>query len=143
MDKLKIAVAIIKQEGLYHLQFRNGPKEIGAAGMIGCFGGKIDPGETPLHAITREVAEETNLTPTEDDFEYLGKVSVLSDNDLKPVKIRGRVFKYDVLPGVIIEAREGSLVSLDPQRIKVELDTMTPGTRAAFEQFVLTEREQR
>lgn len=136
MRQLDIVMAVIKQEDLYHFQFRNGPKQIGAAGMIGCFGGKIEDEETPLQAIMREVAEETNLYPVEEDLRYVGEVNVESDNNLEPVKIHSMIFKYMVDSSVTVEAREGELVSLDSKRIKIELDTMTPSTRACFETLI-------
>ncbi len=136
MRRIDIAMAVIKQEDVFHLQFRNGPKGIGAAGMIGCFGGKIEADETPLQAVAREVAEETNLKPAEADFVHLGQVNVESDNNHAKVKVRGEVFEYRVSPDVAVRALEGSLVSLDWNRIAVELDTMTPGTRACFETLI-------
>jgi 8-oxo-dGTP pyrophosphatase MutT (NUDIX family) len=36
--------------------------------MWGMVAGKVDQGETPLHAITRELFEETGITATEEQF---------------------------------------------------------------------------
>ena len=40
--------------------------------MITAWGGACENEETPLQAAKREVHEETNLRPTENDFEFFG-----------------------------------------------------------------------
>ncbi|BCN87481.1 NUDIX hydrolase [Staphylococcus argenteus] len=37
-------------------------------------GGKIEEGETQVHALLREIQEELNLTLTENDIEYVGTI---------------------------------------------------------------------
>ncbi|KAB2212213.1 NUDIX domain-containing protein, partial [Staphylococcus epidermidis] len=37
-------------------------------------GGKIEEGESPVHALLREVKEELNLTLTMDEIEYIGTI---------------------------------------------------------------------
>lgn len=137
MRELQIVMAVIEQDGLFHLQFRDGPKRIGAAGLIGCFGGKIELGESPLQAICREIGEETNLQATETDFTRLGEVNVVADNNLEPVQIHSEVFRLIVPTGIKVEAKEGALVSLTVSEAKAKLATMTPGTRAVFKQFII------
>jgi 8-oxo-dGTP pyrophosphatase MutT (NUDIX family) len=140
MRLLNIVMVIIEQGGLYHLEFRNGPKRIGAAGLVGCFGGKIEQGEEPLRAICREVKEETNLNPVEADFVRLGEVDVIADNNLEPVKIHATVYKLILSKGIDVEAHEGRLVSLTESEAKRKVATMTPGTQAAFNQFIFGDK---
>lgn len=140
MRELQIVMVVIEQDGLYHLQFRDGPKRIGAAGLIGCFGGKIEHGETPLQAIYREVGEETTIRPKQADFVKLGEVNVIADNNLEPVKIHSDVYHLGLDKNIEIKAREGRLVSLTKAESADRLATMTPGTQAAFSQFIIGDK---
>lgn len=132
MRHLKIVMAVIEQNGTFHLQYRNGDKKIGAAGLVGCFGGKIEQNESNLEAVCREVAEETNLTPIIDDMHNIGKVDVMSDNNLKPVAIEGHIFRYMIDKNVIVQAKEGILMSYTLDQVRENLDKMTSGTKACF-----------
>jgi glycolate oxidase len=44
-------------------------------------GGKPDPGETPLDAVVREVAEETGIVAAPSDFEPLGRFTDAAANE--------------------------------------------------------------
>lgn len=55
--------AIIVVDGRYLLQHRDMKPEIFFPGHWGCFGGGVDPGETPAHAILRELDEELGFKP--------------------------------------------------------------------------------
>lgn len=134
MRKLDIALGVIEQNSQYFFQFRNGDPKIGAAGMLGFFGGKIEPKEKPIDAIVRELSEETNLQPSRDDVKPLGKVNVLSDYLHKPVAINAHVFHLIVTPQYVIEAFEGEIVKMNHKEAMQNLAKMTPGTRACFEQ---------
>lgn len=57
MREVHIAMCLIRQEDHYLLQHRLGDAMIGAAGLIGCFGGKIEDNETPEQAVCRELYE--------------------------------------------------------------------------------------
>jgi len=59
------AAVIVVDGGTYLLQQRDDIPGIFYPGHWGCFGGKIDPGETPLSALRRELAEEIELDPAE------------------------------------------------------------------------------
>ena len=136
MRELAIVLGLIKQGDNYLLQFRDGDPKIGAANMVGCFGGKIEESETPAVAVCRELREETTLTLTEEDVSYLGKVDVVSDHNLEEVRVIAEVFLVQI-DSMVVRAREGSLVSLAATDAADRLGRMTPGTRAVFEQFVL------
>ena len=80
MQKLEIVLGLIEQGDEYILQLRdmNDPNAI-TAGLIGCFGGKQQPDETPRAAVARELSEETSLTARPDEWQLLGKVEVSSE----------------------------------------------------------------
>jgi 8-oxo-dGTP pyrophosphatase MutT (NUDIX family) len=59
------AAVIVVDGGAYLMQQRDDIPGIFYPGHWGCFGGKIDPGETPLSALRRELAEEIELDPAE------------------------------------------------------------------------------
>lgn len=71
----RYAHAILLVNGRYALQLRDAGARV-AAGTWGFFGGKIEPGEAPIEAVCREIAEELELyleTPL-----YLGDVGAWS-----------------------------------------------------------------
>jgi 8-oxo-dGTP pyrophosphatase MutT (NUDIX family) len=59
------AAVIVVDGGTYLMQQRDDIPGIFYPGHWGCFGGKIDPGETPLAALRRELAEEIELDPAD------------------------------------------------------------------------------
>lgn len=139
---MTIALGLIEQGDSYLLQLRPNKRQIGAAGLIGCFGGKKEEGESPIEAVSRELNEETTLKSSVGDFEELGEVNVISDNELQPVKIKGHLFRIAVDLKLDIKARSGhgELVILPKDEASEYLDKMTVGTRASFEQFILGEQ---
>jgi 8-oxo-dGTP pyrophosphatase MutT (NUDIX family) len=139
MRKLNIALCLIEQEGKYLMQLRDGDPKIGGAGLIGCFGGKIEDGETPAQAARREMGEETNHRPEEHQLLYVGEVNVVSDHKLEPVQVRAHIHKVVVDAATEIEAIEGKLVSMTLDEVRSSLDKLTTGTRACFETLVLQE----
>jgi 8-oxo-dGTP pyrophosphatase MutT (NUDIX family) len=68
---IEVAHAILMVEGRYALQLRDGGA---GAGTWGFFGGRIEPGETPLQAVQREVMEELELRL--DTPEHLGDFGI-------------------------------------------------------------------
>jgi 8-oxo-dGTP pyrophosphatase MutT (NUDIX family) len=63
-----VAALIVLDEGSYLLQHRDDKPEIWYPDHWGCFGGSIDPGETPLDALHRELYEELELEFDEAEF---------------------------------------------------------------------------
>lgn len=100
MRQVNIAIGLIQQGDKYLLQLRDGEAKIGGAGLIGCFGGKIDKSEDPLDTFCREVFEELGLKPNPVEVKTLGQIEVESDHNLEPVKVKGHVFYWDVVSGV-------------------------------------------
>lgn len=52
----------------------------GTSGFMQC-GGKLEPGETPLQAVVREVGEELGLTLDPSDLEHLGRFDAPALNE--------------------------------------------------------------
>lgn len=67
------AAIIVTPDGRYLLQHRDDDPRIFFPGWLGCFGGGLEAGETPLEAIRRELAEELSWTPARiEHFASLG-----------------------------------------------------------------------
>src|SRR3990167_10012229 len=110
MREIEIAMAMICQVDNYHLQFRDGHRKIGAAGLVGWFGGKINLGEDPRETIARELSEETSLAFHPERFRHIDSISVVSDHNLEPVQIRAQVFEILLPLKPQVDAKEGQLV---------------------------------
>jgi 8-oxo-dGTP pyrophosphatase MutT (NUDIX family) len=74
------AALLIREDGSYIMQLRDGMAGIFYPGHWGCFGGAVEPGETPVDALKRELREEiefempeaTRFTQFDFDFSPLG-----------------------------------------------------------------------
>jgi 8-oxo-dGTP pyrophosphatase MutT (NUDIX family) len=136
MRRLEIALGLIEQRDEYILQLRDSEASIGAAGLIGCFGGKIKDGEKPEAAVAREIAEETSLETQPDDWKLLGEVKVVSDHQLEPVSVLATAFRYTVRSSVEVRAKEGQIARLNKQNIENQKARLTPATKALFEELL-------
>ena len=67
------SIVLVSRDGSFIFQRRDDKPTIRNPEMITTWGGAAEGGETPLQAATRETREETNLTPSEGEFEYFGK----------------------------------------------------------------------
>jgi 8-oxo-dGTP pyrophosphatase MutT (NUDIX family) len=75
-----VAALLVHEDGRYIMQLRDSKPEIFYPGHWGCFGGAVDPGETPEDALRRELREEiqfdmprsTRFTQFDFDFSPLG-----------------------------------------------------------------------
>jgi 8-oxo-dGTP pyrophosphatase MutT (NUDIX family) len=132
MRQIHIAIGFIQQEDKFLLQLRNGEAKIGGAGLIGCFGGKIDEGEHPLITFCREVLEETSLEPKRHEIRKLGMINVESDYKLEPVKVTGHVYHWKLKDKKRPKIKEGELIVMTKDKAMKNLDKLTTGTRAAF-----------
>ncbi len=136
MRSLDIAIGFIQQGDKFLLQLRNGDPKIGGAGLIGCFGGKIDEGEDPLLTFRREVLEETGLKIEPKEIKKLGTVKVRSDHNLEPVEITGQVFYWRMNDPKEPKIKEGELVMMTRDEAMASPGKLTTGTRAAFEELL-------
>jgi len=143
-EKLKkISIGIIRQNNQFVLQRRPQEARIGAAGLIGCFGGQIkldtdtnEPLETAQEAVAREVAEETTLTTLPAEWVELGFVEVDSDRDLKPIRIHATVFENRLAEDEEIYAIEGTLVRMSKRELLASPDQISPATIEAFRKYI-------
>lgn len=143
-EKLKkISIGIIRQNNQFVLQRRPQEARIGAAGLIGCFGGQIkldtdtnEPLETAQEAVAREVAEETTLTTLPAEWVELGFVEVDSDRDLKPIRIHATVFENRLAEDEEIYATEGTLVRMSKRELLASPDQISPATIEAFRKYI-------
>jgi 8-oxo-dGTP pyrophosphatase MutT (NUDIX family) len=132
MQKLEIVLGLIEQEDNFILQRRVNERHIGAAGLIGCFGGQIEKGESEAEAVARELSEETSLVTTPEDWKLLTDVEVDSDRDNQPVRIYATAFLYTLVPGRAIHATDGEVVVVPKDNTTDIEHELTPATRALF-----------
>lgn len=75
-----VAALLVHEDGRYIMQLRDCMPGIFYPGHWGCFGGAVEPGETPVDALKRELREEiefempeaTRFTQFDFDFSPLG-----------------------------------------------------------------------
>ena len=130
---VNIAMAALRQGDEYLLQHRNGDPSIGAAGLIGFYGGKIEDGEQVITAVCREIAEETSLILDPSLGREAGEVIVESDMKGQIVRVRAQVVEFVVEPGLAVESREGELVRMTKDQLRANRDRLTPATREYFQ----------
>ncbi|MEK7561292.1 MAG: NUDIX domain-containing protein [Patescibacteria group bacterium] len=136
MREIDVAMAVIRQDDKFYLQLRSSKEELGAAGLVGCFGGQVDTDEPAVKAVSREINEETTLESSPTDFQWIGKVRVVSDRDLIKARINADVFGISIPPGTSGKARQGELISWARDEIKENQDKLTPATRACFKYLI-------
>lgn len=73
---VRTAHAILLLSGKYVLQLRDDKPDIAARGQWSLFGGRINPGETPLSAVKRELFEELLIKP---DFKFFQRADYYYD----------------------------------------------------------------
>jgi 8-oxo-dGTP pyrophosphatase MutT (NUDIX family) len=136
MPELEIAICVIEQENKYLLQLRNGDPSIGAAGLFGCYGGKVEKNENPKQAIIRELSEETNLSISLDNLSKLGEVKVESDYKNKPIIVKAYVYSTILESTKEVLSKEGILSKVHKDKIEEYYDRMTPATLETFKKLM-------
>ncbi len=110
--KIKTTLAYIENEGKYLLLHRTKKKnDLNEGKWIGV-GGKIEEGESMVHAFEREIKEETGLDVL--NYSYLGKIDFL--NDLYPPE-RMFLFKVTSFSGELSECDEGELAWVEKEKM--------------------------
>ena len=79
-----VAALLVHEDGRYIMQLRDSKPGIFYPSHWGCFGGAVEPGESPLEALARELREEiglemqgaTRFTQFDFDFSPLGYAKV-------------------------------------------------------------------
>lgn len=133
---MNIALGLLKRGNYYFLQLRNGSNQAGGLGYMGCFGGQLEPGESPLLAACRELAEETSFAPTVEQGKKIGEVQVISERHGKEITVHASIFEFDIDHNEVIDAKEGELVAMTIQDIHNSLERLTPATRACFTKLI-------
>ena len=135
MRQIEIALGLLQQGDEFLLQHRNGGALIGAVGLIGCFGGKVNPSELPKHAVAREIGEETTFVSEPEQWELIGEVHVESDHKLEPVQIHATAYRLTIDDTLKVEAKEGALVRMTLEEIWRRNNELTPATKALFNDY--------
>ncbi len=88
--KFSVAAAFIKCEDKF-LFVRSVPKNFYGSAW-GIPGGKLEPGETPLAALIREIAEETSLSLKSENVKFISQVYV--DYQQQEITFTYHMFEY-------------------------------------------------
>ena len=136
MKHFEIGMGLIKQGEAYLLQLRNGKQQAGALNLIGCFGGQIEPGESPEQTVCREVAEESSFRPKPEGLKDLGEVNVNSERHGQVITVHSYVYLIEIPSDTKIVANEGEVVMMTRAEVLANPDKMTPATLACFEQLI-------
>lgn len=131
-------MVIIKRGGTFILQRRPLDPNIGAAGLIGCFGGKKEQGESDEAAAHRELLEELDIhvDHTFLKLRYMTHVSVESDYQQSVATIHAAIFELILEESVEVQAKEGELAEMTLASIKKDNASLTPATREAFNYLI-------
>ncbi len=132
LQHFDIVMVILQQGSLYHLQLRNGKGQSGALGLVGCFGGEIENGETPQEAACRELAEESTVELSPESIRQVGEVNVVSEKYGKPATVHCHVYHARINDEVKVAAREGELVTASLTELIARTD-LSPALTAAIQ----------
>ena len=136
MRQLQVSLGLIQKGEEYFLQLRGNDPAIGAAGLIGTFGGKIEADEQPDEAVSREIGEETSLSTKPSDFTFVRDVTVVSDYQNEKTEIVASVFRLTLSDDTSVIAKEGELVVMTKEAALRDRHRLTPATRVVFEELI-------
>lgn len=113
--------------GRFLFQLRDDIPGILYPGMIGLFGGHLEPGETALEGVCREVREELGVALPPDHYSILAECTVPAGGKL----LAETVFHAAGVQTDMIEITEGRLLPLAFEGLPAHLAVMTPITCCA------------
>lgn len=133
---LRVVAPFVTDGSRFYFQRRSNDAARGAAGLLGTFGGKVEPGEADRDAAVRELAEETDLEVRPQEVHYLGEYEVASDHRLRAVRVHIVAFEVRLPENSDgLRAREGELVVLGGTEVASHLEEMSPGTREGWQRY--------
>lgn len=138
MKTLEVSMIIIKKGDLYVLQRRPVDPNIGASGLIGCFGGKREQNETDEDAAYRELFEELDIQMDQSSIklEHVDDLTVESDYQQSIVVVKAAIFRLDMQKDIVLTAKEGELAEFTLEEIKQQMNSFSPATREAFKNLI-------
>lgn len=141
MKLLEVAMIVIKQDEKFVLQVRGDDPNIGASGLIGFFGGKVEikygRKETYEEAAYRELSEEVFIDASvKGKLVELGKIAVESDFKLERVRIEAVAFELFLDEKVAIKPIEGGLVYMTRDEALYNQNRLTPATKTGFNELI-------
>lgn len=130
-ENIICANIFIRHDDTYIVMKRS-PEKIFAPNVVHPFGGKVDLGENPLEAATREVQEETGITVTNIKLEAV----ILEINSPNNQGYNWVIFHFsgDYESGDIIETEEGVLHEYTADEIKQS--DLFPSVRATIDHIL-------
>jgi 8-oxo-dGTP pyrophosphatase MutT (NUDIX family) len=135
MRHYNIVLAVMRQGNNYLMQRRAKHPKVGAGGLIGFFGGKIEENEDPEKALYREIAEETTFEPSK-NLKSIGKIQIEMAHTEGRARVTAEAFSIRVPNSTEVKAREWELVEMPVNDVKKHIDELTPATRAVFEEIL-------
>lgn len=114
------------------LQQRDHKPEIRHPGMIGLFGGHVEPGETPLQCVAREIFEEIGYHAPLQAFAHLAKYTGLEASGT----YEAEVYVVDGARISDLTITEGALLVVAPEDVFGLFDKLTPSAAFALEIFL-------
>lgn len=138
MKTLEVSMTIIKRGDTFVLQRRQVDPNIGASGLIGCFGGKIEQGETAEDAAYRELFEELDIQTDHDSIKlkHIDDITVESDYQMSSITANVAVFYLEIANDVTLQAKEGDIEELTLEEVKRDVHLFSPATREAFKNLI-------
>lgn len=130
-----VSCTILQKNDNYFFQHRDDKPTIAAPGLFTVFGGTIEPGETPLQAAKRELAEETSLNVSKLNFERLGRIDLFGQGfGIRHIYIANIIdADFDVYEG------QGKVCFSKDELQNVDLNQFAPAAREAIK-LILQDR---
>ena len=130
-------MVVLRRDTTYLLQRRAVGQGGLYTGLVGFFGGKVEPEDASTHhAAQRELTEETSFAPKIEELRYIGCVSVAIDATGRPRQVDAEVFEADVPTGAEVIALDGTLETWTAEEVLRRRSELTPATEAALDELI-------